>query len=80
MCGNSGDEGRFVNFTLKRGGVAFKNERGSAERHRYFNDREKLLKEKDLRIFVAKTEKSYFFKFYDLISRDIPFKRSKQTE
>ena len=80
MCETSGDEGQFVNFFLKRGGVAFKNERGSAERHCYFNNRETLLKEKDLRIFVAKTEKSYFFKFYDLISRDIPFKRSKQTE
>ncbi len=54
------DEVRFVNFTLKRGGVAFKNEWGAAEMHRYFNDREKLLKEKDLRIFVAKTEKSFF--------------------
>ena len=48
MCGTSGDEGQFVNFTLKRGGVAFKDERGSAERYRYFNDRKKLLKEKDL--------------------------------
>ena len=48
MCGTSGDEGRFVNFTLKRGGVAFKDERGSAERHRYFNDSEKLLKKKIL--------------------------------
>ncbi len=57
-----GDGGRFVNYTLKKGGVAFKNERGAAERHRYFNDREKLLKEKDLRILVAITEKSYFFK------------------
>ncbi len=63
MCWTSGDEGRFVNFTLKRGRVAFKNERGSTERHSYFNDREKLLEEKDLRIFVAITEKSYFFKF-----------------
>ncbi len=27
ICGTSGDEGLFVNFTLKRGGVAFKNER-----------------------------------------------------
>ena len=62
MCGTSGDAGRFVNFTLKRGGVAFKNERGAAERHYYFNDRVKLLKEKDLRIFVAITEKSYFLK------------------
>ena len=50
MCGTSGDDVRFINFTLKRGGVDFKNERGAAERHRYFNDREKLLKEKDLRI------------------------------
>ncbi len=41
ICGTSGDKGQFVNFTLKRGGVAFRNERGSAERHRYFNDREK---------------------------------------
>ena len=63
MCRTSGDEGQFVNFTLNRGGVAFKNERREAERHRYFNDREKLLKEKDLRIFVAITEESYFFKF-----------------
>ena len=60
MCGTSGDKGQFKNFTLKRGGVAFKNERGSAERHSYFNDREKFLKEKD-RIFVAIMEKSYFF-------------------
>ena len=52
----------WVCFTLKRCGVAFEAERGSAERHRYFNDREKLLKEKDLRIFVAITEKSCFFK------------------
>ena len=53
MCGSTGDDGRFVNCTLKRGRVAFKDERGglgAAERHRYFNDREKLL-----------TEKSYFF-------------------
>ena len=56
------DEGRFVNFTLKRGGFAFKNEQGAAERHRYFNDREKVLKEKYLRIFLAIMEKSYFFK------------------
>ena len=61
VCRTSGDEGRFVNFNLKRGGVAFKNERGAAERNRYFINREKLLKEKDLRIFVAITEKSYFF-------------------
>ena len=57
MCGTSGDEGQF----LKMGGVAFKNERGATERHRYFDNRETLLKEKDLRIFVAITEKSYFF-------------------
>ena len=60
MCGTIGDIGRFVNFTLKKGGVAFKNERGLVERHRYFNDREKLLKEKDLRIFVAVAEKSFY--------------------
>ena len=71
MCGTSGDEGQFVNFTLKSGEVAFKNERGAAERHGYFNDREKLLKEKDLRIFVTITEKSYFFKilFFDFTGR-----------
>ena len=34
---------------------------GATERHRYFNDREKLLKGKDLRIFVTITDKSYFF-------------------
>ena len=62
MCGTSGDDSRFVNFTLKRGGVDFKDERGAAERHRYFINKEKLLKEKYLRIFVALTEKSYFFK------------------
>ena len=33
---------------------------GAAERHRYFNDREKLLKEKYLKIFVALT-KNFFF-------------------
>ncbi len=32
MCGTSGDDGWFVNFTLKSGGVAFKDERGAAER------------------------------------------------
>ncbi len=72
LCGISGDEVRFINFTLKRGRCAFKDELGSAERHCYFNDREKLLKEKDLRIFVAIMEKSYFFKI--LISPDVPFK------
>ncbi len=35
--------------------------RGSSERHCYFNDREKWLKGKDLRIFVAIMEKHYFF-------------------
>ena len=73
MCGTSGDEGRFVNFTLKRGGVSLRNEWGLAERHRYFNDREKLLKEKDLRIFVLITEKAYFLKMLYLISPDAPF-------
>ncbi len=51
MCRTSGDEGRFANFNLKRDEVALKNEQGMAERQRYFNSREKLLKEKDLRIF-----------------------------
>ncbi len=46
---------------------------GTGERHRYFNDREKLLKEKDLRIFVAITEKSYFFLFCVLFSPEVPF-------
>ena len=54
----SRDKGWFVTLPLKRGGVAFQ----AMERHCYFKDREKLLKEKDLRIFVAITEKSYFFK------------------
>ncbi len=61
MCRTSRDEGWFVNFTLKRGGVALKNEQRAVERHRYFNDRENLLNEKYLRIFVAITEKSYSF-------------------
>ncbi len=75
MCGTSGDEGQLVNFTLKRSGVAFQNERGASERHRFFNDREKLLKEKDLTIFVAITEKSLtFFKFCVLISLYVPLK------
>ncbi len=74
ICGTSGEEGRFVNLTLKRGGVAFKDERGSAKRHCNSNDREKLLEDKDLKIFVAITEKSYFFfKFCVLISPDVPF-------
>ena len=51
----------------KRGGIAFKDERGMSERHHYFRDRENLLKGKDLRNFGAITEKSYFFK-------DVPFK------
>ena len=59
MCDTNRDEGR--EFHPKEGGVAFKNERVAAERHRYFYDREKLLMEKDLRIIVAITEKSYFF-------------------
>ncbi len=33
-----------------------------------------MLKEKDLRIFVAIMEKSYFFKFCVLTSPDVPFK------
>ena len=50
MCGTSEDEGRFVNFTLKRDRVAFKDEQGSAERHHYFNDRERFLKENQVTI------------------------------
>ena len=42
--GTSGDDGLFVNFTLKRGGVAFKDEQGAPERHRYFNDSKKSSK------------------------------------
>ena len=44
MCGTSRDDGRFVNFTLKRGGVAFKDEREAAGRHLYFNNMKKSLK------------------------------------
>ena len=66
MCGTSGDVGRFVNFILKRGGVAFKNERGVAERHHYFNNREKSMEEKDLT----------FFKFCILISTAFHLKMS----
>ena len=50
-------------FYPKRVAVAsaFKDERGTSERHCYFNDREKLLKGKDLRIFVEIPKKYYFF-------------------
>ncbi len=52
------EDGCNVNLPEKSGGDGFKGERG------YLNNREKLLKEKDLRIFVAIMEKSYvFFKF-----------------
>ncbi len=37
---NSGEDGRYVNSSEKSGGVAFKDERGASERHRYFNIRE----------------------------------------
>ncbi len=40
MIGHSGEDGRYVNSPEKRGGVAFKDEWGASERHRYFNDRE----------------------------------------
>ncbi len=45
MSGTRGEEGQFVNFNQKRGRVDFKDELGAAERHRYFNDGEKLLME-----------------------------------
>ncbi len=71
MCGTSGDEGWFLNFTLKRCVVASKNELGSAERHRYFNDREKLLKEKNLF-----TGRSFKMMLYELVMIQI-FLRKK---
>ena len=58
-AGTSGMMARCKMWSKKRGGSAFKDQRWASKRHRYFNDREKLLKRKDFRIFV--TEKSYFF-------------------
>ena len=45
MSRTSEEEGWFINFTQMRGGGAFKDEQGGAERYLYFNDWEKLLKE-----------------------------------
>ena len=43
-------------------------------RHHYVDDRLKLLNEKDLRIFVARTENLTFEKKIVFISSDAPFK------
>ena len=50
-----------------RGGSTFKDERGASEIHHYFNDREKLLKGKDLRICMSITEKSYFSSKFQIL-------------
>ena len=69
IIGHSGEDGRYVNSHENSGGGAFKDGSWVLERHRYFNDREKLLKWKDLRIVVAITEKSYFLKILHWLCR-----------
>ena len=50
-----------VNLPEKRGGRLCFKDAGIVEGHHYFNPRKKLPKGKDL-FFVAKMEKSYFYK------------------
>ncbi len=43
MYRTSINDGLFVNFTLKRDGVAYKDERRAAKRHHYFSDTKKIV-------------------------------------
>ena len=61
IIGHSGEDGRYVNSHENSGGGAFKDGSWVLERHRYFNDREKLLKVKDLRIFCGNNREILLF-------------------
>ncbi len=55
ICGHSENHGHGVKCGWKELQGAFKDQQGTSEWHRYFNDREILLKWKDLGIFMVMT-------------------------